>query len=279
MSRNPLSAISPGGEKTLRRTFAVHAPDGLPIVVRDHGGEGPLLLLIHGWSCHQDFWAPQIEPLSQRFRVVTIDLPGHGEASANRDDRRWSIEAFGADVTAVVDALGASDVGLVGHSMGGAVAVEAALALGPKCRFVLGVDTFNEAAFYGRRPDGEIRERRAAFGADFAGTMRGMVGAITDPSADPAVVSWIGDAMACSHPPVALAVLEALLAWDIEARWGELGVPAATINSAMLAARNELLDLPGLEIHPVANAGHFPMLEVPDAFNAMLLDLLERRFS
>ncbi|MCX5515454.1 alpha/beta hydrolase [Kaistia algarum] len=279
MSRNPLSAISPGSEKTLRRTFAVHAADGLPIEVRDHGGEGPLLLFIHGWSCNQDFWAPQIEPLSLRFRVVTIDLPGHGEANAKRGDRRWSIEAFGADVAAVVDALGASDVGLVGHSMGGAVAVEAALALGPKCRFMLGVDTFNEAAFYGRRPDGEIRERCAAFGDDFAGTMRGMVGAITDPSVDPAVVAWIGDAMASSRPPVALAVLEALLAWDIEARWGELAVPAATINSAMLAARNELLDLPGLDVRLIGNTGHFPMLETPEAFNALALGLLEGRFS
>lgn len=256
----------------------VMASDGLPIVVEDHGGTGPMLLLLHGWSCNRDFWSPAIDPLLAKYRVVTLDLPGHGASGAVAEDRDWSMVGFGEDVVTVADALDAAELAILGHSMGGAVAVEAAIRLGARCRFLLGVDTFNEAAFYGRRSDAEIRERAAIFEGDFGGTMRGMVGTITHPSADAAVVEWIGEAMAATEPSVGVAVLKALLAWDIEARWAKVAVPAATINSARLAARNELIDLPDLAVHHLDGVGHFPMLERPEAFQAMALDLLEGRF-
>lgn len=174
----------------------------------------------------------------------------------------------------MADALGADEVALVGHSMGGAVAIEAATRLGSRCRLVLGVDTFDEAAFYRRRPANEIAARRAIFAEDFAGTMRRMVRDITDPSADPALVAQIGEAMAASDPAIALDVLEALLAWDIEARWPTLSIPVSTINSAWLARRNELLELPGLEAVRLEGVGHFPMMEDPAAFNRLALERL-----
>lgn len=279
MSRDHAQAISAGDELFTARSLIISAPDGLPIAVRDHGGPGPAVLMIHGWSCNQDFWAPQIRPLSEHFRLVTLDLPGHGAAHAGAGDRAWSIAGYGADVVVVADSLGIDRLTLMGHSMGGAVAVEAALQLGDRCRLLMGVDTFNEAAFYGRRPMAEIRERCASFDGDFGATMRGMVRGITDESADPVMVEWIGDAMAATPRPVAVAVLEALLAWDIEHRWTALTVPAVAINSALLAARNELLELPDLELHHVAAAGHFPMLEQPDAFNALALAILSQRLA
>lgn len=279
MSRDHALAMPPRHERSTARSLVVSAPDGLPIAVRDHGGAGPALVLIHGWSCSQAFWAPQIRPLAQHFRLVTLDLPGHGLSPADARDRAWSMEAYGADVVAVADALGIERLALMGHSMGGAVAVEAALGLGGRCTLLGGVDTFTEAAFYGHRPDEEISERCAAFDGDFGATLRGMVRAITDGSVDPAMVEWIGDAMAATSRPVAVAVLRALLAWDIEARWRLLGGPAVTINSALLAARNELLALPDLEVHHVEAAGHFPMLEAPDAFNAMALAILRARLA
>lgn len=279
MSRDHAQAISPGDDLFTARSLFVTAPDGLPIAVRDHGGPGPVLVLIHGWSCNQDFWAPQIAPLSEHCRLVTLDLPGHGASPAGPGDRVWSIAGYGADVVAVADSLGVERLALMGHSMGGAVAVEAALQLGGRCSLLMGVDTFNEAAFYGRRPAKEIRERCASFDGDFGATMRGMVRAITDETADRAVVEWIGDAMAATPRPVAVAVLEALLAWDIEDRWPALAVPAVTINSALLAARNELLQLPDLEVHQIGSAGHFLMLERPDDFNTLALAILGARLA
>lgn len=259
-------------------SFEVPARDGALLPVTVHGRAGPAVILIHGWSCSAAFWRLQADILADRFRVVTVDLPGHGKAGPARGDP-WSIEGFGADVVAVADRLEANQVALVGHSMGGAVALEAALALGARCRLLLGVDTFTEAAFYAARPAEEIASRAAAFAGDFAGRMRGMITAITGEGAEPSLVAWIGDAMAATDPAAALAVLEALLAWDIAARWPALAAPAVTINSGLLARRNELLDLPGLDVLLMEGPGHFPMLESPREFNALARDILTRHLA
>ncbi len=257
-------------------SIVVTADDGASIPVTVSGDAGPFVILVHGWSCGQAFWREQMTAFAGAYRMVTLDLPGHGSAAPQRPSGRWSMGEFGADVVAVADDLGAEDVVLVGHSMGGAVAIEAALRLRSRCRLLVGVDTFTEAAFYTARPADEIRARRAAFEGDFSGTMEGMIGAITGAAADQGLVRWIGEAMAANDSNAALGVLEALLAWDIAPRWRELTTPAVALNSAMLARRNELIDLEGLDVVLMEGVGHFPMLEDPSAFNALLADVLAR---
>jgi len=249
--------------------------DGAAIHYTVHGSRGPFLMLLHGWCCSQEFWRLQTERLSKGFQVIAIDLPGHG-LSAAQPPRLWSIEGFGSDAVAVADALGADRLALVGHSMGGAVAIEAALRLGPRSTFLLGVDTFVDAAFYRRRPRTEVEARKQAFADDFPGTMNKMVRQITANNAQRQMVDWIVGAMARAQPQMALPVLDALLAWDIEARWPLLRGPIETINSAMLAEKSEQLDLDGLRIHALNAVGHFPMLEDPERFNAVTLAILKR---
>ena len=256
--------------------FVVTAADGALIPVTVMGSGGPVIILIHGWSCNQTFWQQQGSALAGLGRVVTLDLPGHGSAVPSRPSGAWSMAGFGADVVSVADAIRAEEVVLVGHSMGGAVAIEAAIALGDRCRLLVGVDTFTEAAFYTPCPADEIRARRAMFEADFAGTMRGMIGSITAEGTDPVLVDWIGAAMASADPAAALGVLEALLAWDIEARWPHLAVPVVALNSGPLARRNELITLPRLDVRLIEGVGHFPMLEEPRIFNTLLVDLLQK---
>ena len=55
-----------------------HSPDGVRIAY-DVTGEGePTLVFVHGWCCDRSYWQPQVEYLSQQYRVVAIDLAGHG---------------------------------------------------------------------------------------------------------------------------------------------------------------------------------------------------------
>jgi pimeloyl-ACP methyl ester carboxylesterase len=160
--------------------------------------------------------------------------------------------------------------------MGGAAALEAARRLGPRCSLVLGVDTFTDAAFYRRRPRAEVEARKQAFADDFRGTMEKMVRRIAARSAERHVVDWIVGAMAGAEPQTALLALDALLAWDIEARWPSLRSPVETINSAALAKNSEQIALDGLRVHAMDAAGHFPMLEDPERFNALTQTILER---
>ncbi len=210
------------------------------------------------------------------YRVVAVDLAGHGCSLARVAQRRaWSIESFARDMEAVVDAAGAERLALVGHSLGGAVALETALRVGRRCRLVLGVDTFTDAAFYRSRPAPEIAERLRPFRADFPGAVAAMIARITAPYTDGRTAAWIATAMSRTDPPVALAVLEGLLAWDIAARWSRVSCPVETINSAALALP-EALRLERLTVHAMAGVGHFPMLEAPARLNALVSGIFAR---
>ena len=160
--------------------------------------------------------------------------------------------------------------------MGGAAALEAALRLGPRCAFVLGVDTFTDAAFHRRRPSHEVEARIKAFAEDFPGMMEQMVRRITAGSVARKTIDWIIEAMAEAEPRVALPILGALLDWDIEARWPLLPCPVETINSVMLVENSEGPQLDGLRVHAMDGVGHFPMLEAPERFNAIARAALRR---
>jgi pimeloyl-ACP methyl ester carboxylesterase len=252
----------------------IDASGGVRVHFTD-AGNGPAVVLIHGWSCDKGFWRDQAGWAS-RYRLVSVDLAGHGQSRVPATARPWSMAAFAADVVAVIDALGIGDAVLVGHSMGGAVAVEAALLLGERCRLLLGVDTLNEATFYRGRPGSEIRARLAPFERDFAGAIGAMAGRIVAPHTGPALVTRIAHDMSATDPACALAALAALLAWDIDARWPLLRGPCATINSALAAQRDETIPLTGLEVVLQDGVGHFPMLEDPPAFDALAHALIAR---
>jgi pimeloyl-ACP methyl ester carboxylesterase len=239
-------------------------------------GAGPAVVLIHGWSCDSGFWRDQAGGAA-RYRLVSLDLAGHGQSRAGAHGRAWSMETLAGDVVAVIDALGIGPAVLVGHSMGGAVAVEAALQLGERCRLLLGVDTLNEATFYRRRAPREISARLAPFERDFAGAIGTMVERIVAPQTDPALIQRIAREMSATDPACALPALAALLAWDVDARWPLLRCPRATINSALAARRDETIPLAGLEVVLQEGVGHFPMLEDAPAFDALAHALIARR--
>jgi pimeloyl-ACP methyl ester carboxylesterase len=107
------------------------SPDGTSIASQALGEGSPALVFVHGWSCDRTYWAGQLQPFSRDFRLVAVDLGGHGESGLERD--AWTIPAFGEDVAAVVEKLRLDRVVLVGHSMGGDVILEAARRLpGPR---------------------------------------------------------------------------------------------------------------------------------------------------
>jgi abhydrolase domain-containing protein 6 len=85
------------------------------------GGEGPTLVLLHGFGTDKTTWLPLAEQLTAHFHVVIPDLPGWGESSRNAD-ASYGIKAQAQRLQAFLDALGLQRFVLVGHSMGGAIA-------------------------------------------------------------------------------------------------------------------------------------------------------------
>ena len=80
--------------------------------------------VLHGFACNRTFLAPQMEHFAARHRVVSVDFLGHGESDT--PEMEYRLPRFAADVARLLEHLNLKDVVVVGHSMGGAVALELA---------------------------------------------------------------------------------------------------------------------------------------------------------
>jgi pimeloyl-ACP methyl ester carboxylesterase len=105
----------------------VDLPGGVRMHYREQGVDGPKLLLIHGYSSSLETWEPWVERLGDEYRLISIDLPGHGLTSAPADYAP-SIENFSALVEDFAEAQGLTQFAIAGNSMGGNVAWQYTLA-------------------------------------------------------------------------------------------------------------------------------------------------------
>jgi pimeloyl-ACP methyl ester carboxylesterase len=181
-----------------------------------------------------------------------------------------------SDVQLVRRTLGLDKLILVGHSMGGPVAVEVARENPDGLLGIVGVDTLTDARMYTRRSEDEIAARLKALEADLPGSIAGLVRMITlVDRKGTGVVDELIATMTSVAPSVAIPSMRALLAWDIDERWPHSGAPVHTINSkALVPLIEELPRRERLTVRTMAEVGHFPMLEDPDAFNAKLSAVL-----
>lgn len=248
----------------------VRAPDGVPIAYEARGQGKVAVVLVHCWACDRTFWKEQVDALSRRYPVVTLDLAGHGASGDGR--ARFTVAGLGGDVQAVVEALKLSRVVLVGHSMGGPVALDAARRMPGRVLGVVVVDSLHDVE---QKVPRETVERLAAlYEEDFPGTMSSMVHRMFPPSADPGVVEFVASRAAASHPAPAIALLRDYPDLDLAAWMEAAAVPVRAIQS-------------GPPISPVTKighnrrhgsydasfmdgVGHYPMLERPAEFNRRL---------
>src|SRR5581483_1855839 len=88
------------------------------------GEDGDVILFVHGYGGDRNSWLFLQEPLAARFRAYALDLPGHG--ASTKDVGEGTLDVLADAVAGVLDALGADRAHLVGHSLGGAVALAVA---------------------------------------------------------------------------------------------------------------------------------------------------------
>jgi 2-succinyl-6-hydroxy-2,4-cyclohexadiene-1-carboxylate synthase len=97
-------------------------------------GDGPPLVLLHGFTGRAATWRPVVDSLGAGRRTVAVDLLGHGDADAPADPARYRMEECVADLIAVLDALDLARIDLLGYSMGGRVALHLAAAAPERVR-------------------------------------------------------------------------------------------------------------------------------------------------
>jgi pimeloyl-ACP methyl ester carboxylesterase len=105
-------------------------------------GSGPPLVLLHGGMGSSEMWRFEgyVDALREAFRLVLVDLRGHGRSSAPHDPAAYTVDAFVADLEAILDALGLPSAALCGFSLGGSVALAFAARYPERCDAVVTLD-------------------------------------------------------------------------------------------------------------------------------------------
>jgi pimeloyl-ACP methyl ester carboxylesterase len=251
----------------------VTSRDGIPLAFEAHGAGAPAVVLVHGWSCDRSYWNGQVGPLAARYRTVAVDLAGHGESGSGR--RAWTMAAFGEDVVVVVEQLGAGQVVLVGHSMGGDVIVEAALRLGDRVAGLVWADVYGTLG--DPDPDDELDAFAAPFREDFVPATRAFVRRMFPTGADPELVERVAADMSAAPPEIAVDALRRAVGNEpgVIAGLARLSVPVVAINPEQGHTGTEALRRHGVEPVLMPGVGHFLMMEDPEGFNRLLTEAVE----
>ena len=261
-----------GGEPL---TAEIPSADGVKIHAESWGNGATPLVFVHGWSCDSSYWRDQVKDLALDYRVVTIDLAGHGRSEAGRE--HYTMQAFGQDVAAVLEAWDLKSATLIGHSMGGAVITEAALAAPDRVLGLIGIDNFQDVS---RELEPEqIEGFTSSFKSDMKGVTTKWVRSMFPAGADSNLAAEIANDMASAPPEVALSCLDELLRWyggTGNARLAALKVPLMCINSDAVPTDEEGMKalVSRYQVRYLANVGHFLFRENPAAFNNILRQTL-----
>jgi pimeloyl-ACP methyl ester carboxylesterase len=111
--------------------------DGGEIFYTEHG-DGPAVLLVHGWGCDGNDWSWLAGDLAADHHVICVDLRGHGRSSAEVD--RYGPVVLAEDLVAVLDDVGVDRTVVVGHSMGGYVAAVLSVEFGHRVSALVLID-------------------------------------------------------------------------------------------------------------------------------------------
>ena len=246
--------------------------DNIIISYNVEGNGKPALVFVHGWCCDKSYWKHQVPYFAEKYKVITIDLAGHGKSGLGR--KTWSVEAFGNDVVAVLEQLNINQAILIGHSMGGPVIVEAARQTPKRIIGLVGVDTYNNIEeTYSQE---QIEEFISPFMTNFVETTRNFVRGMFTPDADSLIVEQIANDMSSAPPKVGIGAMQELASYDIIKTLKDVQISIVCINSDKWPTNVEAgqRHVISFELKLMPGIGHFVMIEEPDKFNKFLNETL-----
>ena len=251
----------------------------MPAVFPPHHcvGNGPPLVLIHGFLGGSAQWEAEIAHFSDRYDVIAPDLPGFGDASEHPGC--GTIGAMADSIIAILDRLGIGKFILMGHSMGGMIAQEIAARV---------TSRIDKLILYGTGPLGLMPDRfepiklsRERLCSDGVERTIERIGATWfrrgEAAAGFPLVRQIG---ARANPQAALAALDAMAEWDGRPALQKLEMPTLVVwghdDRSYRWPQVEALwkNLPNATLSVIPGASHAAHLEKPRLFHAVLDDFL-----
>lgn len=246
--------------------------DGVNLHWTSTGSGSQALVLVHGWTCDDSSWSAQVPALSKKYRVLTLDLPGHGKSGMPKNG--FTMDLFARAVEAVRVEAKANRLVLVGHSMGTPVIRQYARLYPQHVSALVLVDGVvmlgapprpgaNRAeppqAERMRGPDG-LKAREAM--------IRGMFLPSTPKPLQEHVLKMMLGAPEATAYGAMTATFDPAIWKDDVLTFPALGIFAD--KSALGSPDSTKKILPNFEYHEIPGTGHFVMMEKPAEFNRLL---------
>lgn len=248
--------------------------DGIQIAYSDEGAGAPMLF-VHGFPLSRGAWSKQTEAFRSSFRVIVPDLRGFGESETTAGP--VSMTRFAGDLHALLQHLEVGPAILVGHSMGGYIALAFAKAYPEALRKLVlvgtkaGADTSEGAA--ARRATAEkVRAEGSLVVVDAMAPKM-----LASSNTDAAMAASVRGFMASSKPKGIIGALLGMADRPDAGTWlGEIGVPTLVVtgsdDSIIPPSESEALAkaIPGAQLTLIPNAGHLVAFDQAEAFNESL---------
>jgi sigma-B regulation protein RsbQ len=234
-------------------------------------GSGPAIIFVHGWTCDESSWQGQVPAFSKQYRVITMDLPGHGKSDLPKDGK-FSMELFARAVEAVRAEAKVDRAVFVGHSMGTPVIRTYATMYPQRVAGLVLVDGLVQLA-----------DAPPAFtpppmtGAEGLKARENMVRSMFGPATTPQLQEHILKMMLGTKETTAAGAMTAT--WDQSwVKNDPITVPVLGVYAARPLASREAITriFPKVEYHEIAGSAHFLMMEKPDEFNELLSAFLRK---
>jgi len=252
--------------------------DGCQLHYEEYGKGAPVLL-VHGLGSSTRDWEYQIPELAAHYRVIALDIRGHGRSDKPRE--RYSIAGFAEDVRALIEHLGLDRVHLVGISMGGMIGFQLGVDHPELLKSLCIVNSGPEVKAKSPLEYLEIAKRWGLSRLFSLETIAKVLGNLLFPKPEQAELRRkIEERWPQNDKRAYLASLDAIIGWGVRERLARITCPTLVITAdhdyTPIAQKEAYVkEMPDARLLVIEDSRHATPLDQPQRFNSSLLAFLE----
>ena len=271
----PATVLFSCNEPKAERTDTSIKINDVEIEYEQCGKSDTTLLFVHGWCINKEYWDDQSKYFCDKYKVVTLDLPGFGKSGKNRNN--WTFDQYTEDINVFIKEKKLKNVILIGHSMSGDILLLMSTKYPGSVIGIVGIDNLKSPGV--KNTEEQTKEIEGFFSAmdsSFSETVEGYTKQyLFPPSADTSIVNRVINDFKNNDSIIAIKVLRSLIDISQKERdmMQQLNHKLYLVNSDAGATRIDSLKKyckASAEVMYIKGTGHYPMIEKPAEFNVAL---------